>query len=160
MTEELRNQVLLYWSDELDPAERAAVESQIAKNAEMRLYLDELDELRDDIVALPDPAAAGAAEAALQMDAESKIVPFPTKTKISWAIGIAAAIALLIGVIKLSGPPSTTPEVVEVPPAPAPESTRPAKVRVFAASQDETPVSRRVRDAQSRAKRLRARLQG
>ncbi|MEM1295592.1 MAG: hypothetical protein AAGH89_09525 [Verrucomicrobiota bacterium] len=99
MTTEERDQLLLFWSGELEDAANQTVCELIDRDEEARRYLEELGGVESLIQTLPDPPARGIAARALNAEAASKVVPF--RVPIARVIGIAAAVALLVGITVL-----------------------------------------------------------
>lgn len=100
MTTEERDQLLLFWSGELEDAANQTVCELIDRDEEARRYLEELGGVESMIQTLPDPPVQGIAARALnEVEAAGKVVPF--RVPIAKVVGIAAAVALLVGVTVL-----------------------------------------------------------
>ena len=163
MTEELRNQLLLFWSGELDPAERAGIEERLAADSEAQDYLDELNLLSSQIDKLADPDTSGVASRAIERElrsGEKKVVAFPLWKRVIWPAAIAAAIIIAVFFIPKAYQPDSpsTPPVVKAP-SPVPETSKPTTTGNFIAERRKSDVSKRVRSAQARIKRIRERFQ-
>ncbi len=94
--------VLLYWSGELDAREAEAVEARLRDEAGAQSYLEELQKLSEEVGSLP-PAEvprAFAAEAAA-----AAVVPGTVRVVRFWPgwIAAAAAVLILVGVVVRSG---------------------------------------------------------
>ncbi len=85
------DELLLYWSGELDPGEKQKIEGRLAADTEARTYLEELDFLRTKFDSLPAPPVE-------RTPAESAVQDFHSPRKslgapLRW-LAAAAAVAL------------------------------------------------------------------
>ncbi|MEM9480279.1 MAG: hypothetical protein AAGA58_11565 [Verrucomicrobiota bacterium] len=84
------DQLLLYWSGELDPEEAKRIENQLATDPEALAYLEELQDLRKDFETLPKITPTKVAASAV---AEFSEPAKPRRVVMPW---LAAAAAVVI----------------------------------------------------------------
>ena len=146
------DEILLYWSGELDPDSAGAVEQQLESNAAARDYFEELKEMAAAVDSLPrvesshsfaDVAAAGVPE---------KEITFPIPFR--W-LAVAAALVLLL-VVGLETPQPRV-EVRTDPVVSAPKEPEKLSDRLFAYQRHAMPEAR-IRAVQLRARNLRSQL--
>lgn len=124
--------LLLYWSNELEPAERAAVEARLRDDPEAAAYLDELSGLAEAMEALPRNDAPpslsrrtiadfdpGSPPLKATPDPDENLVTLPGKPWFTHWMAIAAGlIAVALLVFLYARPDTTSPQVVEQAPPP------------------------------------------
>ncbi len=164
--------ILLYWSDELDAPERLAVEERLRQNPQAAAYLAELEDLGDSLKHLPtaEPKRPLARETVLEVvrhPQRAKVTAFPNWARLS-AIAALAMGSIALGAHFLQQPsaeePDTTAIVIEPTPtlpsrAQSPTTKAPPRVsnRLFAKESRFT-SNARLQNARKRASKIRTRL--
>lgn len=145
------DEVLLYWSGELDPGSTGAVEQQLESNPAARAYFEELKQMSAAVESLPrvESSRSFAAEAV----PEKKTLAFPISFR--W-LAVAAAI-IVLAVIVVEKPPLPNDAVRSEPIAAAPKEPEKLSDRLFAYQRHAMPDAR-IRSVQLRARNLRSQL--
>lgn len=142
--------VLLYWSGELDPESAGVVEKQLESNGAARDYFEELKQMGAAVESLPRVEASRSFAAGAVSEKSPLAFPIPFR----W-LAVAAAVAVL-AVVGLETPPPRDAAPSE-PKAAAPKAPEKLSDRLFAYQRNAMPEAR-IRSVQLRARNLRSQL--
>lgn len=165
MTNETKQEeLLLYWSGELDEETSRKVEARLRKDPEAVAYLAELNQLQHQVKDVPRnyPECSMIPEALASNESDGTIVPFPFWRRLV-PIAVAAVIILGLGLFQLFQTEPTS--------APAPKTVQSSNSALSEVTTSEDKLSNRLfssqkrftsslrfEDAQERVKRIRTQL--
>ncbi len=97
MTTQDHEELLLYWSGELDESARARIAHRLENDGDAAAYLSELQELHAEFEQFDPPVSSRplAQEAVTRALARERIVSLPKRRLHTWSIAAAAALAVV-----------------------------------------------------------------